>query len=298
MPGPLVGALAIAVARAIAAQAAKQGVKKLATAEAQQIAKQIAAKRGVNKISNVQARRIAEQAAGPKARSMGGTAPLRVTKPKPGVRVTTITSKGTKVTGGIKRSTNKNGSAITIRKTTPRKAAEVRAEAQKIRRDRLRESLTPRVNPARPKTAPKRGTTAPRTNEREQEIIDRYYRIRFRDQGGPTPRSAQGKQSSIESRIASGSEKPTRGRTSSSNFDKEAESRVNLADKAARGNKKALAESKVKPGKMTKTSKAIRSMGSGRDAAIKGAIRNQRKVLRQREITQAAEAMAKAKKAK
>jgi len=126
MPAPLVGALAIAVARAVAAQAAKQGVKKLSIAQTQQITKQIAAKRGINKISNVQARRIAEQAAGPKARSVSGnpnrassSGAIRATAPKPGVRVTTKTSRGTKVTGGVKYTTNQKGGAITVKRKPP-----------------------------------------------------------------------------------------------------------------------------------------------------------------------------------
>ena len=228
MAAPLLVPIAVAIARAVAAQAAKQGVKQISKSQTKRItAKVIAKSGGRNKVSSVQARRIAEEAAGPKARRLGGTAALRSTKPKPDVRVTTRTSRGTTVTKPIKRETNKKGSAITVKKIEPRKAADVRAERAKARRARLRDALTPRVNPARPKVAPKKGSTgSTRNDSREQELIDRYYKVRFGDRGGPTPRSAQDKQPSIESRIASGAEKPTRGKGPST-FDKEAEARIN-----------------------------------------------------------------------
>ena len=46
MPAPLVGVLATAIARAIAAQAAKQGVKKLTQSEARIIARKVIAQKG------------------------------------------------------------------------------------------------------------------------------------------------------------------------------------------------------------------------------------------------------------
>jgi len=311
MPAPLVGAAVLAATRVLAAQVAKQTGKKLTQNQMKAISIKVALrnKQG-NKVSTVAARRIAEQAAGPKARSMGGEAPLRATKPKPDVRITTkagkyrgygtLSKEKTTVTKPIKRSTNKGGSAITVRQGTPRKPADVRARMQKERRDRLRESLTPRVNPARPKTTPKRGAGGSGNNrERSQEIIDRYYRIRFRDQGGPTTKSAQSKQGSIESRIASGSEKPTRGRSASSDYDKEAETLANRSIRAIE-NPKIAAKERVKPGKATKTTIALRTMGgtkAERAAKLKGTIRNQRKVLREREIKEAAERMRKAEEA-
>ena len=128
MPAPIVlGPIAVAVARAIAAQAAKQGVKQISKSQAKRItAKVIAKSGGRNKVSSVQARRIAEEAAGPKARSVSGnpnrassTGAIRTTKPKPGVRITTRTSRGTTVTKPIKRETNKKGSAIIITRKPP-----------------------------------------------------------------------------------------------------------------------------------------------------------------------------------
>jgi hypothetical protein len=351
MAAPLVGALAVAVARAITAQAAKQGVKKLAPSAARQVARKVIAQKGGpkavsgksldrainmanqsarstkpvrntggglrttysgpsrNKVSNVSATRIAEQSAGPKARRLGGESALRGVAPKPDVRITTkagkyrgygtLSKEKTTVTKPVKRETNKKGSAITVRKTTPRKPSDVRSEAAKAKRDRLREALTPRVNPARPKTKPKSGPAGGRTNEREQEIINRYYRIRFRDQGGPTPRSAQGPQSSVESRIASGSEKATRGRSNSSNFDSEAETLLNRSIRAIE-NPKVAAKERVRPGKPTKTTVALRTVGgtkAERTAKLKGTIRNQRKVLREREIKETAERVRKAEEA-
>lgn len=84
------------------------------------------------KISSVAARREAERAAGPKARSVTGnpnrassSGAIRATAPKPGVKVTTITSRGTKVTGGIKRTTNKGGSAIRVKRKPPMSPKEI-----------------------------------------------------------------------------------------------------------------------------------------------------------------------------
>jgi hypothetical protein len=349
MPVPIAVAIAATVTRALAAQAAKQGVKQLTKNEARIVAKkavrQIAAKsrsqsdksravsgkqldalinkanlsarstkpvrnakglrtttgQGGKRISNVSATRIAEQSAGPKARRLGGEAGLRAVAPKPGVRVTTRTSRGTTTTRPVKRETNKKGSAITIRKTQPRKPAEVRAQRAKERRDTLREALTPRVNPARPKTTPKRGTSGSSGRNRtpSQDVLDRYYRIRFGDRGGPTPRSAQGPQSSIESRLASGSEKAPKGSSRSSNFDSEAESLLSRSIRAIE-NPKVAAKERVTPGKATKTTIALRTVGGtkgAKAAKLKGTIRNQRKVLKQREIKEAAERMRKAEEA-
>jgi hypothetical protein len=120
MPVPLVVPIAVAIARAVALQAAKQGVKQISKSQTKRItAKVIAKSGGRNKVSSVQARRIAEEAAGLKARRLGGNAALRVTKPKPDVRITTRTSRGTTVTRPIKRETNKKGSAITITRKPP-----------------------------------------------------------------------------------------------------------------------------------------------------------------------------------
>jgi hypothetical protein len=333
MPAPLVGVLATAIARAIAAQAAKQGVKKLAQSEARIIARKVIAQKGgpkavsgksldraINianqsarsskpvrnkggglrttysgppkgKISKVAATRAAEKAAGPRARREGGNAALRATAPKPDVRITTkagkyrgygtLSKEKTTVTRPVKRTTNKTGSAITVRKVEPRKAKDVKAERDRIKRNKVRDALTPRVNPARPKPTPKRASTGTTRNDaREKEIIDRYYRIRFRDRGGPNARSAQDPQRSIESRIASGAEKPTKGKLPSE-YDTQAGARIDEAVKVS-----TRVKATVKPGKPTKTTIALRTVGgkkSERTAKLKGTIRNQRKVLKERQ---------------
>ena len=198
------------------------------------------------------------------------------------------------------RKTNpkEKGSAVTIRKTQPRKAKDVRAEQQKARRDRLREVLTPRVNPARPKVTPKRGVDR---SSRDYNVEDKdtvqgiTVRGKFYPNGNTgLPARGQSRQGTIESRLESRSERPTIGSTrrgEKGEFDKEAESRLNEAL-----NPKTRVNAKVKPGKPTRTTSLIKS--KAKPSEIKGAIRNQRKVLRQREIQKAAEAMAKAKKAK
>ena len=333
MPAPLVGVLATAIARAIAAQAAKQGVKKLAQSEARIIARKVIAQKGgpkavsgksldraINianqsarsskpvrnkggglrttysgppkgKISKIAATRAAEKAAGPRARREGGNAALRATAPKPDVRITTkagkyrgygtLSKEKTTVTRPVKRTTNKTGSAITVRKVEPRKAKDVKAERDRIKRNKVRDALTPRVNPARPKPTPKRASTGTTRNDaREKEIIDRYYRIRFRDRGGPNARSAQDPQRSIESRIASGAEKPTKGKLPSE-YDTQAGARIDEAVKVS-----TRVKATVKPGKPTKTTIALRTVGgkkSERTAKLKGTIRNQRKVLKERQ---------------
>lgn len=306
-------------------EAAKRGIKKVSNIQARRIAEQSAGpkarrlggeaglrasapKPGVRVTTRTSGGRgIASRAEGPVQRTVvkltkRAEGPLRPgEKPTIGTKKvvaermppkSTNTEKVT-VTRPVKRLTNKEGSAIAIRKTAPRKAADVRAEAQKVRRERLRESLTPRVNPARPKATPKRSMdSSPKSSAREQEIIDRYYRIRFGDKGGPTPRSAQGKQSSIESRLASGSERPTRGSVNTTG-DKEA---TILAQRSMRalGSPKAAAKERVKPGQRTKVATAIKKNDP---AKIKGSIRNMRKVLKEREIKETAERMRKAEEA-
>jgi hypothetical protein len=129
---------------------------------------------------------------------------------------------------------------------------------------------------------------------REKEIIDRYYRIKFRDRGGP---EVKGAQSSIESRIASGAEKPTRGNVPSK-YDKEAGARADEAIKVS-----SRLKATVKPGKPTKTTVALRTVGgskatkAARNAELKGIIRNQRRVLKERELKEAGEKIRKAEEA-
>lgn len=236
------------------------------------------------KISKIEARRIAEQAAGPKAKSMGGNKPLKATAPKPDVRVTTRTGNPKKdtVTKPVKRTLNKR-SAVTIKKTTPRKPAEVRAEREKARRDRLRTALTPTQNPARIKAKAQRDPKggADRTDARKENIIERYYKIRFGDRSGPEARGGKAEPRTIDQRIEQGVEKAPRS-SKPSTADREADARVNEAL-----NPKSRVKATVKPGKPTKTTVVLRTVGGNRgtqNAKLKGAIRNQRKVLRQREI--------------
>ena len=258
------------------------------------------------KISKVAATRAAEKAAGPRARREGGNAALRATAPKPGVRITTkagkyrgygtLSKEKTTVTRPVKRITNKSGSAITVRKTEPRKAAEVRAERKKRDDAKLREALTPRVNPARPKIQPKRGKNErdERTATERNEPQGITVRGKFYPDGnrGSMPRG--NKQPTIESRISSGAEKPTRGKLPSE-YDKEAGARIDEAVKAS-----TRVKATVKPGKPTKTTIALRTVGGNkaeRTAKLKGTIRNQRKVLKEREIKEAAERIRKAEEA-
>jgi hypothetical protein len=116
--------------KAVANFAERTGARIIADRKGAQIVAEKAA--AENKVSKVAARRVAEEAAGPKARSVTGnpnratsTGAIRATAPKPGVKVTTITSRGTKVTGGIKRTTNTQGSAIKITSKPPMSAKEI-----------------------------------------------------------------------------------------------------------------------------------------------------------------------------
>jgi hypothetical protein len=209
-----------------------------------------------------------------------------------------LTKEKVTVSRGVKRTTNKSGSAITVRKVEPRKAAEVRAERAKAKRAKLREALTPRVNPARPKTQPKRG----KSERDERTAIERdepqgiTIRGKFYSDGnrGLMPR---GKQPTIESRIGSRVEKPTRGSVPSK-YDKEAGARADEAIKVS-----TRLKAKVKPGKPTKTTVALRTVGgskatkAARNAELKGIIRNQRRVLKERELKEAGEKIRKAEEA-
>ena len=85
------------------------------------------------KVSRYQARKIAEESAGRKARSVAGnpnrassTGAIVATAPKPGVVITTTTSRGTKVTGGIKRTDYKEKSTgVRIKRKAPMTAKEI-----------------------------------------------------------------------------------------------------------------------------------------------------------------------------
>lgn len=86
-----------------------------------------------SKVSRYQARKIAEESAGRKARSIAGnpnrtssTGAIVATAPKPGVVITTTTSRGTKVSGGIKRTDYKEkSSGLTVKRKTPMTAKEI-----------------------------------------------------------------------------------------------------------------------------------------------------------------------------
>jgi len=196
--------------------------------------------------------------------------------------------------------TNKNGSAITVRKTQPRKPAEVRAQREKERRDRLREVLTPRVNPARPKTTPKRGVDKS-SRDYNVEGKDTVQGITIRgkfypDRNPGIPARGQSRQGTIESRLESRSERPTIGSTrrgEKGEYDSEAEALLNRSIRALE-NPKVAAKERVKPGQRTKVATAIKK---GNPAKIKGSVRNMRRVLREREIKEAAERMRRAEEA-
>jgi hypothetical protein len=210
-----------------------------------------------------------------------------------------LTKEKVTVSRGVKRTTNKNGSAITVKKVEPRKAAEVRAERKKRNDAKLRDALTPRVNPARPKIKPKRGKNErdERTATERNEPQGITVRGKFYPDGnrGSMPRGS--KQPTIESRVSSGAEKPTRGNVPSK-YDTEAGARIDEAVKAS-----TRVKATVKPGKPTKATVALRTVGgskktkAARNAELKGIIRNQRKVLKQREIREAGEKIRKAEEA-
>lgn len=227
---------------------------------------------------------------------------------KPPVKVKEISSERTPTFGKekittskpVRRETNKKGSAITIRKTQPRKPAEVRAQRAKERRDKLRKVLTPRVNPSRPKTKPKSGVDkSSRDYNVEGKDTAQGMTIRGRfypDRNPGLPARGQSRQGTIESRLESRSERPTIGSTrrgEKGEYDSEAEALLNRSIRAL-GSPKASAKERVKPGQRTKVATAIKK---GDPAKIKGSIRNMRKVLKEREIKEAAERMRKAEEA-
>ena len=148
MPAPLVligaGAIARAVAAAVAREAAKQGVKKLTVAQTRNIVRQEAAKRGVRKVSNVQARRIAEKVAGPKAKSPTGRVPSKVMGQKTGP-VIRQNNKGTTVSipknrGGKTKTDSPVTKSYQTQRITP---ADRVAAKQQERNTRVKELLTP-----------------------------------------------------------------------------------------------------------------------------------------------------------
>jgi hypothetical protein len=119
--------------------------------------------------------------------------------------------------------------------------------------------LTIKVNPARPKITPKQG------------------------------KRVAGSEDTIDTRIEKGAET---ARSTSKSYGRDPEQtkadiRVNEAL-----NESSRLKTQVAPGKPTRTTTLIKS--KAKPSEIKGAIRNQRKVLRQREITEAAKRAEKA----
>lgn len=201
-----------------------------------------------------------------------------------------------------KYTTNKNGSAVTVRKTTPRKASEVRKERLDAKDRRVRGLLTPRVNPARPKTRPKPAndrSTRDYNVEGKDTPQGITVRGKFYPDGNPgLPARGSNRQGTIDSRVSDRAEKPTYGpsrRGEQGAPDSEADKLANSALRNLESPKAAAKDNKVKPGKPTKTTLALRRIGdkpstkAARDAELKRIIRNQRKVLKERELKEAGE---------
>jgi hypothetical protein len=232
-----------------------------------------------------------------------GTGAVRGTAPKPGVRVTNITGSGTKVTGGIKRTTNKNGSAITIKNKPPMSKEQIeKAQIEKNTAAKIARSIQGGVGkrPTRP-GGPKmdeatriknrglavvsKGRSATKVSGKEEPQGITVRGKLYRDANPGTPARGQSGQGTLEERISSGLERATYGRQGKSNYDAEAENLVNRSIRAIE-NPKAAAKERVKPGKRTNVAKAARNPKARN---VGKAIAKQRKVLSDREIKQAAE---------
>jgi hypothetical protein len=144
MPAPLVGAAALAAARILAGQIAKQTGKKLTQNQMKAVALKVAStKKG--KVSAVAARRVAEQAAGPKAKTPTGRVPAKVSGQKVGP-VIRITDKKTVVSTPMKRINKKeykDGPVTKSYQTTRVTPADRREQISKERFERLTKALTP-----------------------------------------------------------------------------------------------------------------------------------------------------------
>ena len=143
MPAPIIGVAALAAARVLAAQIAKQTGKQLTKQQMKAVAIKVASMQK-GKVSNVEARRIAEQVAGPKAKSPTGRVPSKVAGNKTGP-VARITNEKITVSTPMKRAgKTKTDSTVTksYQKTrvTP---ADRRAAMQAERVQRVRAALTP-----------------------------------------------------------------------------------------------------------------------------------------------------------
>lgn len=265
------------IAPAVVRFAQRTGAKILADRKGAQILAEKAA--AENKVSKVAARRVAEEAAGPKARRLGGEKVLKGTAPKPDVRITTksgkyrgygtLSKEATTVTKPVSRTLNKR-SAVTITKTEPKGSKNVVSDRLKAQRDRTREALTIKVNPARPKIAAKRGGLELKVNK--ADVIDKDAR----------------QLKSIDARVDQGVEKAT-SKSKSYARDPEQNTADRMVDEAL--NPKSRLKATVKPGKPTKTTVLLRTVGGkpgSKTAALKGAIRNQRKVIEGRKLRTAA----------
>jgi hypothetical protein len=261
--------------------AARTGAKIIAERKGAAILAEKAARTG--KISKVAARREAEKVAGQKAVRVGGNKALKSVVDKPKAKIITKTGNPKKDTVSTPPKLKPaRRSPVTVTRTTPKKSSDVVSSRLKAQRDRIREALTVKVNPARPKITPKRDVNggANRTDARNDEIVNRYYRIKNRDSGGPETRGGQSPQDSIDKRLAKGAEKEPRS-SKLSDKDYEADERVNEAL-----NPKSRLKAKVKPGVPTRTTTFLKSKAS--PDKIKGAIRNQRKVIEGRKLRTAA----------
>lgn len=188
---------------------------------------------------------------------------------------------------------------ITVEKTQPRRRSDVLAERERLRRERLRKALTPRPKPVGPNRPVK-----PRVDkDKSPNVPDRPEPQGITVRGKFYPETVNGlpargggvEPRTISSRIAERVEKPPRS-SDASTGDKEA---TILAQRSLRAisSAKGAAKEKIKPGVRTNTTRLIREINKAKTPAekkiktdeLKRAIRNQRKVLREREIKQAAE---------
>lgn len=190
---------------------------------------------------------------------------------------------------------------VTITKRKPINPAEVRERMAKTKRDRVRNALTIKVDPARAKIKPKRGVdknTRPNVDAEDTPqgitVLGKFYR-----DGNPgLPARGTRLEGTIDSRLKSGAEKARSQSKSYDDKDYDADALVDEGLKSLKKtelkkdadfnpNKKAK---RIKPGVRTRTATLIKKgskpgEAKAKPSEIKGAIRNQRKVLKQREIT-------------
>jgi hypothetical protein len=207
-----------------------------------------------------------------------------------------------------KENPNKPKTNVTVERTKPRKRSEVLAERDRLRRERLRKALTPRPKPL----GPNKKVTPRVDKDKSPNVPDRPEPQGITVRGKFYPEGVQGlpargggvEPKTINSRIAEKYEKAPRS-SEASTGDKEGSKLAQRSIKeAGKPSLKTGADfkpgkntSKVKPGVRTNTTRLIREIKKStnpaekkaKTAELKRAIRNQRKVLRDREIKQAAE---------